>query len=306
MGQQVGFVGLGHMGQPMARRLLGAGFDLVVYNRTPAKAEPLVERGATAVESPADLAGRSDVVFSMVADDGALMEVALGERGALKGARDGLVYVDMSTVSPAASAEVAGACSRAGVQFLRAPVTGSTALAEAGTLGILASGPRSAFDSVADALRAMGSTLFYLGPGEEARYMKLALNTMIGTTMAAFAEALVLGEKAGLEWGQMLEIFAGSAVGSPFVKYKAQQLAKRNLAPAFAATLMRKDYDLALEAARDLEVATPLSGLSRQLFQATVGSGWGELDFAAVLLLIEHASGIRTAAAPSAGTEPVS
>ena len=297
MGRQIGFIGLGHMGQPMARRLLGAGFDLAVYNRTPAKAESLVKSGATAVDSPAEVAVRSEIAFSMVADDDALKEVALGERGVLKGARAGLVYVDMSTVSPAASAEVADACSRAEVRFLRAPVTGSTALAEAGALGILASGPRSAFDSAADALRAMGSTLFYLGPADEARYMKLALNTVIGTTMAALAEALVLGEKAGLEWGQMLEIFAGSAVGSPFVKYKAQQLANRNLAPAFSASLMRKDYDLALAAARDLQVATPLSSLSRQLFQATIGSGWGELDFAAVLLFIEQASGMRTASA---------
>jgi 3-hydroxyisobutyrate dehydrogenase-like beta-hydroxyacid dehydrogenase len=282
------------MGQPMARRLLGAGFELVAYNRTPAKTESLVKLGAIAGNSPAEVAGRSEIVFSMVADDDALREVALGERGVLKGAQPGLVYVDMSTVSPAASAEVAAASSRAEVQFLRAPVTGSTALAEAGTLGILVSGPRSAFDAAEQALQAMGRTLFYLGPGDEARYMKLALNTMIGTTMAAFAEALVLGEKAGLQWSQMLEIFAGSAVGSPFVQYKAQQLKDRNLAPAFSATLMRKDYDLALAAARDLEVATPLSSLSRQLFQATIGTGWGELDFAAVLLFIEQASGLRT------------
>ncbi|HEX2187098.1 MAG TPA: NAD(P)-dependent oxidoreductase [Chloroflexota bacterium] len=297
MGRKVGFIGLGHMGQPMARRLLGAGFDLTVYNRNPAKVESLRHAGAAAVDSPAEVAARSEIVFSMIADDVALKEVALGEHGVLTGARAGLIYVDMSTVSPAASAEVADACSRAEVQFLRAPVTGSTTLAEAGALGILASGPRQAFDSAADAMRAMGSTLFYLGPGDEARHMKLALNTLIGTTMAAFAEALVLGEKAGLEWGQMLEVFAGSAAGSPLVKYKAQQLANRDLAPAFSATLMRKDYDLALAAARDLDVATPLSSLSRQLFQATIGSGWGALDFAAVLLFIEQASGMRTAPA---------
>jgi 3-hydroxyisobutyrate dehydrogenase-like beta-hydroxyacid dehydrogenase len=298
MARQVGFIGLGHMGQPMARRLLRGGFDLAVYNRSPARTEPLVTSGAVALDSPAAVARQSELVFSMVADDQALKDVALGERGVVAGAHDGLVYVDMSTVSPTASAEVAAACSRVEVDFLRAPVTGSTTLAEAGTLGILASGPRSAFDSATDALRAMGSTLFYLGAGDEARYMKLAINTLIGTTMAALAEALVLGEKAGLEWGKMLDVFAGSAAGSPLVRYKAQQLATRNLTAAFTTNLMRKDFDLALAAARDLEVATPLSSLSRQLYQATIGSGWGELDFAAVLLFIEHAAGIRTVPTP--------
>jgi 3-hydroxyisobutyrate dehydrogenase-like beta-hydroxyacid dehydrogenase len=276
----------------MATRLLEAGLELVVYNRTAEKMTPLVSAGATAVQTPAEAARRSQVVFSMVADDAALRAVALGKEGVVAGATDGLIYVDMSTVSPAVSAEVADACARAGVAFLRAPVTGSTRLAEAGTLGILVSGPRSAFDEVTDLLRVLGTNVFYLGSGEEARYLKLALNTLVGTTMAAWAEALVLGEKAGLDWRQMIEVFVGSAVGSPLVKYKAPQLAERNLAPVFSARLMRKDYDLALAAARDLDVATPLSSLAQQLYQATIGSGWGELDFAAVLLLIEQASGL--------------
>ncbi len=293
MVQQVGFIGLGHMGQPMAGRLLAAGFELTVFNRTRARAHALVELGATAAESPAEVARRSQVVFSMVADDDALEDVALGGRGVVGGGSPGLVYADMSTVSPRASARIAEVCSGAEIEFLRAPVTGSTALAQTGTLGILASGPRSAFDRAAEALRAMGSTLFYVGAGEESRYLKLAINTIIATTMAAYAEALVLGEKAGLDWSAMLEIVAGSAVGSPFVKYKSQQLAGRDFAPAFSAALMRKDLDLALAAARDLEVATPLTSLSRQVFQATIGSGWGESDLSAVLLFIEQVSGVR-------------
>ena len=298
--RRVGFIGLGHMGAPMCGRLVEAGFAVTVYNRSPDKARPFAERGARVADTPADAAGRADVVLSMVADDAALLDVALGERGVLAGARPGLIYADMSTVSPEASARVAEACAAAGVDYLRAPVTGSTTLAAAGTLGILVSGPRERYEEALDVFRVLGQQQFYLGPAEEARVMKLAVNTMVGTTMAALAEALVLGEKAGLDWRQMLEVFPNTAVGSPFVKYKAGPLAERSFAPAFTASLMAKDFDLALETARRLGVAAPVTGLVRQLLQATNSSGWGERDMSALVLLLEQLAGLP----PRDATEP--
>ena len=217
----------------------------------------------------------------------------MDERGVLAGAHPGSLYVDMSTVSPAASARVAAACDAAGVGYLRAPVTGSVALAQAGTIGILASGPRDRYEQALETFRLLGQQCFYLGPGEEARVMKLALNMVIGVTMASLAEALVLGDKAGLDWDQMLDVFCNSAITSPFVKYKAGPLARRDFTPAMTTRLLSKDFDLALGAARELEVAAPIAGLIQQLLQATTGHGWGERDFSALLLLAERAAGLE-------------
>jgi 3-hydroxyisobutyrate dehydrogenase-like beta-hydroxyacid dehydrogenase len=294
--RRIGFVGLGNMGLPMCRRLLAAGLPLAVFNRTPEKAAELVERGVARAETIAALAADSDVLISMIADDAALLDVALGERGVLAGARPGLLYVDMSTVSPAASARVAAACAEARVDYLRAPVTGSTALAAAGTLGILASGPRARYDEALEIFRHLGQAFFYLGAGEEARVMKLVLNVMVGIQVAALGEALTLGEKAGLDWQQMIEVVSQSAVASPLVKYKAGPLARRDFSPAATVGVLTKDFDLALATAREVDAAAPLAALTRQLYQATVGLGWGDRDFSAVLLLLERMSGLGEAA----------
>jgi 3-hydroxyisobutyrate dehydrogenase-like beta-hydroxyacid dehydrogenase len=289
----IGFIGLGHMGRPMAERLLQAGHRLTVFNRSPHKARDLGARGARLASSPAQVAGEVEVIVSMLADGPALIEVATGEQGVLAGARPGLLLVDMSTVSPTESERVATACQPAEVSYLRAPVSGSTSLAAAGKLTILVSGPKSAYEEAADIFASLGQQSYYLGSGEEARVMKLALNMMVGTTMAALAESLTVGEKAGLDWRQMIEVFCNSAVGSPLVNYKAPQLERRDFSPAFSTQLMRKDFDLALQAGRQLGAATPVTALVRELWQATAGCGWGERDFSAVLLLMERASGIR-------------
>lgn len=303
MSQRVGFIGLGHMGAPMARRILDAGLALSVYNRSPKKAAELVQGGARQAGSPAEVARESDIVISMLADGPAMLDVALGENGVLAGARPGLLYIDMSTVSPTESARVAEGCQLGGVDYLRAPVTGSTVLARAGTLGILVSGPKSRYQDAVAVLGVLGQQHFYLGSGEEARFMKLTLNMMVGVTMAAFAEALVLGEKAGLDWQQMLDVVSNSAIASPFVKYKAPPLARRDFAPAFTVRGIGKDFDLALEATRQLGVTAPVTGLVRQLWQATEGSGWGDQDLTAILLFLEQASGIESGEGRSAESE---
>jgi 3-hydroxyisobutyrate dehydrogenase-like beta-hydroxyacid dehydrogenase len=293
--ERLGFIGLGHMGAPMCGRLLVAGLSPTVFNRTATRAEPLVARGAALASAPAEVAVQADLVITMLADGQALREVTLGPGGLLSGARPGLLLVDMSTVGPTESAEVAAACQAVGTAYLRAPVSGSTTLAEAGALVVLASGPRESFERAAPLLQHLARQLYYVGGGEEARYLKLTLNMLIGATMASLAEALTLGQKAGLDLAQMLEVFGGSAVGSPFVNYKAGPLARRDFSPTFTVRGIQKDFDLALAAARELEVATPLTALVRQQFQATSGNGWAELDLSAVLLLLERAAGLSPA-----------
>ncbi|THF61064.1 NAD(P)-dependent oxidoreductase [Pseudothauera nasutitermitis] len=292
---RVGWIGLGKMGTPMAANLLAAGFALRVYNRSPARAAALLEKGATLAPSVPLLAQECDVVISMVSDDPALQDVALNEGGLFAAAAPGLVFIDMSTVSPALSARVAEAARQRGIDYLRAPVSGSTATAAAGALTILASGPQDAYDRCTPLLQAMGSKLHYLGPAEQARYLKVAINMMVGVTAAMLGEALVLGERGGVDWQQMIEVINSSVVASPLLGYKTAMLATRDFAPMFTAAQMAKDFDLALDAGRNANVPMPLAAVSRQFLGAMIASGRGEMDFFAYVTLLEELAGIGDA-----------
>jgi 3-hydroxyisobutyrate dehydrogenase-like beta-hydroxyacid dehydrogenase len=294
MARRIGFVGLGNMGQLMARRLLEAGHEVWLHNRTPGKAAPLLAQGGRWAADPQSLAQQVELVITMVADDAALRQVALGTDGVLGRAQPGLTYVDMSTVSGEASAEVAAAATNADVAYLRAPVTGSTALAAAGELGILVSGPRESLDKFGDVFDVLGRQVFHLGTAEEARVMKLALNMLVAGTVVGLAEALVLGERAGLDWRSMLDVFTESAVGSPLVRYKAASLSTRDFAPAFSTAMMAKDLDLALDLGHRIGAALPTTAQSRELLQVTCGLGWGERDFSAAVLTFERLSGAQS------------
>ncbi|MBE3580518.1 MAG: NAD(P)-dependent oxidoreductase [Thermoanaerobacteraceae bacterium] len=289
---RVGWIGLGNMGKPMSSRLLEAGYPLTVYNRTAEKAKELVSKGAKLASSPKEVAEASEFVFITIADSKALIDVCLGKDGVVEGLKPGSIVIDHSTVSPEASLQVNEAVEAKGCKLLRAPVTGSTVLAAAGTLGILCSGDREAYEKTLELFKILGKNQFYLGGGEESRYMKLALNIMVGTTCQMLAEALVFGERAGLNWGQMLEVIAGSAVGSPLVNYKAKPLANRDYTPAFTTRLMEKDFDLALEIARSMDVSLPITALTRQFLAAARATGKGELDFSSLVLLAEEMAGI--------------
>jgi 3-hydroxyisobutyrate dehydrogenase-like beta-hydroxyacid dehydrogenase len=293
MTERVGFIGLGHMGQPMAGRLLEAGFPLTIWNRTKGKTADLAKRGAKVAGSPQEVAAQSDVTITMISDGPALKAVALGDNGILAGAKSGSILVDMSTVDPESSAEVAKAADKRGVKFLRAPVSGSTVLATGGKLTIFASGDKQAYDKCQGVFGAMGQKNFHVGTGDEARYLKLVLNMMVGTTLQMMAEALVFGEKAGLDWEQLLELVGSSVVASPLVAYKIGPLAKRSYAPAFTASMMAKDFDLALDVGKKLGVSMPTIGLVRQFLGALQSTGRGELDFSALLLLMEELGGIK-------------
>jgi len=293
MAEKVGFIGLGTMGQPMAGRIMGAGFPLTVWNRTAGKTKDLAAKGARVAGSPKEVAAQSEIIVSMISDGPALEAITFGDSGVLAGITSGSVFIDMSTVDPESSMRVAKAIEAKGAKMLRAPVSGSTVLASSGTLTILASGDKAAFDRCAKVFGAMGQKIFHVGPGDEARYLKLVLNMMVGTTCQMLAEALTFGKKAGLNWKQMLEIISASVVGSPLVNYKATPIGDRNFKPAFTASLMAKDFDLAIKAGSEMGVAMPTIALVRQFLTMMKATGRGDLDFSALILLMEDLAGIK-------------
>ena len=291
--QTVGWIGLGKMGDPMARNLVKAGVPLTVYNRSPDRTRGLEGEGAAVADSLQALAGPVDVVISMVSDDHALEAVSFGPDGAFAAMAPGAIFIDMSTVSPALSARVAEAAEAKGIRYLRAPVSGSVALAEAATLTILVSGPRDAYDQCLPLFEAMGAKCYHVGNGEEARVLKLSLNMMVGITAAMMGEALAFGDGGGMDWEQMLEVIGNSAVASPLVGYKVGPLKARDFTPAFTASQMGKDFDLALEAAKDTNVPMPITTLVRQFWTTMGATGKGELDFFAYVTVLEEMAGLR-------------
>lgn len=290
---KVGWIGLGNMGCPMSINLVKNGNSVVVWNRTKSKAQAVLEVGAAWADSPREVGAQSEVVFTMVSDGPTFQRVTLGEDGALAGMASGSILVDMSTVSAEESAVVAEAAKARGIELVRAPVTGSTALAASASLGILASGSRDAYDRVLPLLEQMGKNQFYLGDGEQARVMKLALNLMIATTMQMEAEAVVLAEKSGIDTRQACDIIAGSAVGSPLTNYKAALIAGGEYAPAFSVRLMMKDLDLALAAGKQYGVPLPSTALTRQSMQSAAATGRGEKDFSVLVQCLEEQSGFQ-------------
>ena len=286
----MGLIGLGHMGKAMAERLLDAGFPLLVYNRTAAKAGPLAERGATVLSSAAELAGQADVVVTSLADDDALEAVAGEVVGA---ARPGTVLVDVSTVSPAASARVAAQAAAASVEYLRAPVSGNPSVVRAGNLTFIVSGDAAALERAAPVIRAIGPTVHHIGTGEEARVVKLAINLMIAGIAELMSEALVLGEAAGVSRADLLEVMGSSAAGAPFVKYKTEPLLRDDFSATFTTALMEKDIDLVLEAADDNAVDLPLARELKGLLRAASEAGYADDDFIALFLSLRSASRSR-------------
>lgn len=286
----MGLIGVGNMGTAIAERLLDAGFPLVVYNRTPQKAEPLVARGADVAGDTADLAAQVDVVLTSLPDDAALESVA---REVAAAARPGTVLVDVSTVSPAVSERVAHLAEAASLGYLRAPVSGNPTVVRAGNLSFIVSGPRKTLDRVEPVLRAVGSTVHYIGDGEQARIVKLAINLMIAGLAELISEALVLGEAAGVARADLLEVMATSAVGAPLVKYKTEPLLNDDFSATFTTALMEKDIDLILDAADENGVELPVAREMKALLRATSEAGYADNDFIALFLRLRSASRSR-------------
>jgi 3-hydroxyisobutyrate dehydrogenase-like beta-hydroxyacid dehydrogenase len=291
--QKIGWIGLGKMGIPMSKNLVKAGYEVVVYNRTADKTKDLADAGAQVADSPKALAEGVDVIISMISDDPVLEAISFGSDGAFEGAKSGTIFIDMSTVSPVSSARVSEAADGKGVKYLRAPVSGSTVLAEGGTLTIFASGPKDAYDACVEIFDVMGQKSFHVGTGEEARYLKLVLNMMVGLTSAMVAEALTFGEAGGMDWEQMIDIVNASVVASPLVGYKAQILKDRNFAPAFTASQMAKDFDIMLDTGRANNIPMPMTAIIRQFWGMMKATGKADLDFFGMVTLIEEMAGLK-------------
>ena len=280
---RLGWLGIGRMGMEMGRRLLEAGCDLAVFNRSMGKAEPLIRLGAKPADSAAELAAR-DIVFVTVGSSDDLMSAVLGPEGLMSapGAAP-RVLVDCSTVSAEASAWVRAEIAGRGTALLAAPVMGNPKVVRAGKMTVAVSGPRDAFELAEPYLDLLGRGVTYVGDGEEARTVKLCHNLILGVVAQSLAEITVLAEKSGISRQAFLECLNKSVMGSLFTGYKTPAYVNLDFEPTFTATLLRKDFDLGLAAAREHEVPMPVAAVVHQLIQGLVGRGFGDSDFAALL-----------------------
>jgi len=291
--QKLGWIGVGRMGFRLAERLLEAGCDLAVYNRTRSKAEPLVAKGARLVDSPADLADR-DIVFTIVSADDDFREVTLGDGGVL--AQEGSVpeiLVDSTTISAGMSAEVRAAADKVGTMLLAAPVSGNPQVVAAGKLTLVVSGPAEAFETARPYMDLFGAGSTYVGDADAARLAKICHNLMLGIVTQCMAEITVLAEKGGLERSAFLEFLNRSVMGSVFTRYKTPAFVNLDYHPTFTPVLLRKDFDLGLKAARELDVPMPLAALTHEIVQSLIGHGHVAEDFAMLLEQQAAASGLK-------------
>lgn len=289
--KDVGFVGLGIMGGPMAANLLKAGFQVTVWNRTAARMEPLVSAGASAGNSPAEVASRSEVVVSCVTDSPDLEEIALGQQGIAASGRPGLHFVDCSTVAPAVARRVSAELETRGITMLDAPVSGGDVGARAGTLAIMVGGTPEAFETVRPVLNAMGSTIVHCGPNGAGQVVKLCNQTAGALNLLAMAEAITLSRRAGVDPLKMLEVVSAGAAGSWMLTNLGPRAAAGDFAPGFMVELMQKDLRLVMETSS--ETVTPLPGASlvQQLLRSLEARGRGKEGTQAIVDAVAALSG---------------
>jgi 3-hydroxyisobutyrate dehydrogenase len=287
----IGWIGTGRMGYQLALRLLTAGYDVAVCNRTRSKCEPLAEHGAKIVDRPVDLAHR-DIVCIMVSADSDLESVINGEGGLLTcDDETPKIVIDSSTVSTEASARIRAIVEARGAQFLAAPVSGNPKVVAAGKLTVAASGPRAAFDGAEPLLARWGQGVTYVGEGEAARLVKIAHNVCLGVVSQSLAEITVLAERGGVSRGAFLEFLNDSVLGSTFSRYKSPALVNLDFHPTFTNVLLRKDLQLGLSAGKDLGVPMPLAAAADMLIAQAIGAGYTADDFATLVLEQARRSG---------------
>jgi 3-hydroxyisobutyrate dehydrogenase-like beta-hydroxyacid dehydrogenase len=283
------------MGMVLARRLLEAGHEIAVYNRTREKAEPLAEYGATIVDAPRELADR-DIVFTMVAGSADVDHVVSGQDGLLS--RPDVaprVIVDSTTISPAVAEEIRAKAAERGTAMLAAPVSGNPKVAASGRLTIVASGPREAWLEARPYLELLCRRVTYVGDGERARLVKICHNLMLGVVAQCMAEITVLAEKGGVSRADFLEFLNDSVMGSTFTRYKSPAYVNLDFKPTFTPELLLKDFHLGFEAAREFGVPMPLAATAEQLIQGMLALSGNEVDFAALLDLEARAAGLELA-----------
>jgi 3-hydroxyisobutyrate dehydrogenase-like beta-hydroxyacid dehydrogenase len=291
---KLGFLGLGIMGYPMARNLLRAGHEMALWSHTAEKARQLASEGhATACESPAEVAARSECVFLCVGDTAMSREALLGDRGVIQGAKAGTVVANASTISPEVSREIGARLAERDIAFLDAPCTGSKPGAENATLTFMIGGDQSVFERVKPYFEPMGKQFYYCGGPGLGLHAKLTQNLILSNIMQAFNEGMVLSTKAGVPPELMLEILNNSAAKSGLISFKAPYVLRRDFSTNFSTKWMHKDISLALESADELGLPLPLTSLTQQMFRAAIAMGYGEDDICATIRVMESWAGLE-------------
>jgi 3-hydroxyisobutyrate dehydrogenase-like beta-hydroxyacid dehydrogenase len=292
---ELGYVGLGVMGGAVVRRLLHAGHDVTVWNRTREKAEPLLGDGARWAESPREVASSCDLVFTMVTNTEAVQAVTEGADGILAGLRSGAIYVDMSTASPANTLDLAHRVAAAGASMLDAPVSGTSVTVEQGKASLMVGGEPDVFARAKPVLEAIGPKVIHVGPSGSAVTMKIAVNLSLAVQMLAFSEGVLLAEKSGIAREKAVEVMLASVIASPMVVYRGPLVLGHPEEVWFDCSMMQKDMNLALELGRRLEVPLPTTAVTNELLTAANGMGIGRRDFAVLFDVLASMAGVDTA-----------
>lgn len=287
----IGFIGLGVMGRPMARNLLTRGFDVAVHNRSRPPVEELMKEGAFDGESAAKLAADCDVVITMLPTEQAVRDVALTDEGIFEHAQPGLIFIDMSTMSPAVARELAESGRERGVQVLDAPVSGGDVGAIEGSLSIMVGGPDDTYAKARPLFEAMGKTIVHVGAAGAGQTVKAANQLLVAGTIELVSEALVLLEATGVDTGRAIEVLAGGLAGNRVLEQKAPKMLAREFEPGARVDLHLKDLKIIMDVARETNVSLPVTAVVSQLMSALRASGRGSLDHSALFLIIEELSG---------------
>jgi 2-hydroxy-3-oxopropionate reductase len=291
MAEKVGFIGLGIMGRPMAKNLMEAGYELVVHNRSPEKAEELAKEGnATAAASPGQVAQACDIVITMLPDSPDVEAVVAGEGGVLEGIRDGAMLVDMSTISPVVTRELSEKVREKGASMLDAPVSGGDVGAIEGALSIMVGGSEEDFERARPLFDVMGKAATHVGPIGAGQVVKACNQIVVALTIEAVSEALVLGSKGGVKPEKLVEALSGGLAGSAVMEAKKEKFFSHDFEPGFRIELHHKDLGIALAAGREYGVALPATAIVDQMLEALKAKGRGDRDHSALLTLLEEAA----------------
>ena len=290
MAETIGFIGLGIMGKPMARNLMNTGYELTVHNRSPEKADELGEDGATVAATPREVAEKSDVIITMLPDSPQVREVVAGEDGVLEGIGEGSLLIDMSTISPVVTEELAEAVKEKGASMLDAPVSGGDVGAIEGTLSIMVGGDEADFERARPLFEAMGKTITHVGPAGAGQVTKAANQVVVALTIEAVSEALVLGSAGGVSPEKILDVLSGGLAGNKVMEVKREKFLSHTFDPGFRSELHHKDLGIALAAGREYGVVLPVTAIVDQMLLSMRRKGWGSEDHSALLRIIEDLS----------------
>ena len=291
MADRIGFIGLGIMGRPMAKHLLDAGYDVAVWNRTPHKTDALVRAGAHPATSPKDVAARSDITITMVADTPDVRQVILGPEGVIEGVRRDSVAVDMSTISPVATQEIAGALAARGVEMLDAPVSGGEKGAVDATLSIMVGGNPETFERVLPVLQKLGKNVVHVGGHGAGQVTKVCNQLVLSLTILGVAEALTLAAKAGLDPAKVRSALLGGFAQSRVLELHGQRMLDQNFEPGFRTRLYHKDMGIVTETGRAFSVPLLGAALTAQLYEVAMNRGFGELDYSVLARVVAEMAG---------------